>query len=318
MDPSGPDQAAFHEGFADVIALLSVFSQVELVAELLRRGSKKARRQGYIADSDVTAEALRDSALFGLAEQMGDEMQAVRGEALRRSAKLTPDPKVLDNPEFLEPHRRGEILVAAVMNGFINAWTKRLEATGAGPAVARRAAGRGGRRGHRDALATMWIRALDYMPPVHVEFGDALSAAITADLEVRPDDCRCELRRHKLASFESYGILPTSNRPDAPGVWERPSGDLRYDRVRFESMRTDKDEVFRFVWENTGRTRVARRAVYRGPVRAAMRADRHRRLHAARDGGRVLPGRPADARRASTREDRALPRSTCRAAARAQ
>src|SRR2546425_10305313 len=39
--PSSPDQAAFHEGFADVIALLSVFSQLELVQELLRRGRTK-------------------------------------------------------------------------------------------------------------------------------------------------------------------------------------------------------------------------------------------------------------------------------------
>ena len=41
LDPSSPDQAAFHEGFADVIALLSVFAQQELVHELLRRGRNR-------------------------------------------------------------------------------------------------------------------------------------------------------------------------------------------------------------------------------------------------------------------------------------
>lgn len=248
LDPSGPDQAAFHEGFADVIALLSVFSQVELVEELLRRSSK-SRRKGYLSERDVQPEALRESALFGLAEQMGEEIQAVRGEALRRSARLEPSSKWLTNSEYLEAHRRGEIFVAAIMNGFIRAWTARIslhkakdERLHALRVVAEQGADIAA------ALVTMWIRSLDYMPPVHIEFGDALSAAITADSEVRPDDSRFGLREHMLASFAAYGIKPASKQSD--GMWDPAPGGLDYNRVRFESMRSDPDEVFRFLWEN--------------------------------------------------------------------
>jgi len=248
LDPSGADQAAFHEGFADVIALLSVFSQVELVEELLHRGAGPGP---YIADKEVRAEALRESALFGLAEQMGEEMHAVRGEALRRSAKIPPGGKWIEDPEYQEPHLRGEILVAAVMNAFIETWTERVQGSkvpGQAQHVVKHVAEEG--CDIAAALATVWIRALDYMPPVHITFGDALSAAITADLEVRPDDSRFKLRSHLLDSFASYGIKPSSTRSDAPGAWEFCTGKLNYGRVRFESMRSDKDEVFRFIWEN--------------------------------------------------------------------
>lgn len=248
LDPSGPDQAAFHEGFADVIALLSVFSQTELVEELLKRGRG---RGPYIDDKDVDADGLRGTALFGLAEQMGEEMHAVRGDALRRSARLPPGRNWLDDPEYGEPHRRGEILVAAVMNAFIEAWTRRLQAArapGQTQHVIRRVAEEG--CDVAAALATVWIRALDYMPPVHITFGDALSAAITADLEVRPDDGRFGLRTHLLQTFAAYGIEPASTRPDAPGAWQFCGGRLSYERVRFESLRSDKDEVFRFMWDN--------------------------------------------------------------------
>jgi hypothetical protein len=117
LDPSSPDQAAFHEGFADVIALLSVFAQPELVEELLRRGRQQTRNvpADMIHVSDVTVEALKESALFGLAEQMGEEMENVRGSALRNSARLPLDPALRKTSEYREPHRRGELLVAAVL-----------------------------------------------------------------------------------------------------------------------------------------------------------------------------------------------------------
>jgi len=252
LDPSSPDQAAFHEGLADVIALLSVFSQPEVTLQLLRSSRRPdTTSPALIAKKDVSTRALRESALFGLAEQMGQEIQGARGNALRHSASLPPKPTVLGEPEFQEPHRRGEILVAAVMNGFIDAWAARIDGSGV-PAQRHYPIARVAEEGAdlADALATMWIRALDYMPPVHLQFPDALSAALTADLEVRPDDSRFSLRKHIVDAFRSYGIRPASSSGDSVGAWERGPGELRYDRVRFESMRNDKDEVFRFLWEN--------------------------------------------------------------------
>src|SRR5262249_20181734 len=160
---------AFHEGFADVVALLSVFAQPELVIELLRMPATKQRPRGYLRDEDVTAERLRETALFGLAEEMGEEIQAVRGEALRRSAGILPGRARVQDPEFPEPHRRGEIFVAAVMNAFLEAWTARLRAAKT-PGQRLHAIGRVAEEGSdiAAALGTMWIRGLDYMPPVHL------------------------------------------------------------------------------------------------------------------------------------------------------
>ena len=143
----------------------------------------------------------------------------------------------------------------------------------------------------------MWIRALDYMPPVHLEFGDTLSAALTADLEVRPDDKRLKLRDHLLEIVQGL-----RHRAGVDSERRRPgSGDPRrrvfdYDRVRFESMQRDKDEVFRFIWDNRDKLRAPRRARTRGAVGPPVRPHRRGRLHAARDGGRVLPGGASDRR----------------------
>jgi len=250
--PSNPDQAAFHEGFADVIALLSVFSLPEVVTHLLTPARHARNGATTIARRHIEHEALQTSALFGLADQMGQELDGLRGNALRRSTELGANPKILDDPEFGEPHRRGEVFVAAVMQAFIAAWSARIKDMGlegqrAFPLASVVEEG----ADVADAMATLWIRALDYMPPVHLTFQDALTAALTSDTQVRPDDQRFKLRHHLKTHFAAFGIVPVKAKNGSPAdCWTAAPKDLRYHRVRFESMRNDKDEVFRFLWEN--------------------------------------------------------------------
>lgn len=250
--PSNPDQAAFHEGFADVIALLSVFALPEVVGHLLAPPQGKRSGARTIARKQIEPGALQQSALFGLADQMGKELDELRGGALRRSAELKANPNILDDPEFSEAHRRGEVFVAAVMKAFIGAWSKRIKETGVeGQEVFPLASVVEEGADIADALATLWIRALDYMPPVHLTFQDALTAALTSDTQVRPDDERFKLRYYLKEQFAEYGIKPVAARKGEPAdCWAPAPQNLRYGRVRFESMRSDKDEIFRFLWEN--------------------------------------------------------------------
>jgi hypothetical protein len=251
--PSSPDQAAFHEGFADVVALLSVFSLPEVVEVLLDLG-KSGASKGTVAKNSLTAEKLRENALLKMGEQMGDELLGVRGDALRRSADLKPSPDYyLDTDgEFLEPHRRGEIFVAAMMNSFLEVWCRHLQTLGT---VSRGELDRGRvvQEGAdaADRLLRMSIRALDYAPPTDLLFGDFLSALLTADFEAVPDDSRYNFRQVLRNNFTNYGIRPASSRSvdGESGIWDPPP-DLIYDRTHFESMRRDPDEVFRFIWEN--------------------------------------------------------------------
>jgi hypothetical protein len=100
-------------------------------------------------------------------------------------------------------------------------------------------------------LLTMSIRALDYTPPVDLQFCDFLSALLTADRELTPDDSKYHYRQKLVESFADYGMHPASKgEKDEPGVWEPPKANLNYDRVHFEPMQRDPDEVFRFIWEN--------------------------------------------------------------------
>lgn len=245
-DPSSPEQAGFHEGFADVVALLSVFSLRDIVRVLLDRNDPGGKK---IAKSKLTAKALRSSALLGLAEQMGHELLGIRGQALRTSAELPPSPTYIKSLEFSEPHRRGELFVAAMMNAFVNVWVSRLQGLGEiakGYLDRERVVEEGAEAA--DHLLTMSIRALDYTPPVDLEFCDYLSAFLTADTILVPDDTKYRYRDTIIASFAAYGIKPTSKEPG--GVWEPPHGEFVYDRTHFVSMQRDPDEVFRFIWEN--------------------------------------------------------------------
>jgi hypothetical protein len=75
-----------------------------------------------VAVRALTVESLRASMIFGLAHEVGDEVGSVRGQPLRRSLELRPSPDYLDLEEYKEPHRRGEILVVAMLTAFIDIW----------------------------------------------------------------------------------------------------------------------------------------------------------------------------------------------------
>jgi hypothetical protein len=264
MDPSSADQAAFHEGFADVVALLSVFALpgvVERIVDLGESGDKeKADPPRRIAVGRLTGDRLFRGVLR-LGEQMGEEIQGVRGAALRSSGEIPPSPKwYRDDPTFEEPHRRGEILVAAVLHAFVGAWRHRLEALGD------EATRRNGRTLDRErvveegaeiagTLLTTAIRALDYAPTNNVTFGDYLSAVLTGDREVRPDDKKYQLRRRLREAFASFGIRPAA-RGGVEGAWPLAPPSLDYRGVHLASLQRDPDEVFRFLWDNRDRGRL--------------------------------------------------------------
>lgn len=257
-DPSSSDQAAFHEGFADVVALLSVFQLPEIVSELLAvvghgHGRRVPRR--LLGDKRFVSQVL-----FGMAKEMGGALH-LPGRVLRSSYAIAPSRGAYKSPEFGEPHRRGELLVTAMLHAFVRVWQARLEPLGVGghgPLDRERVVEEGANAAQH--LLGIAIRGLDYTPPVHLTFGDFLSAILTADQEIQPDDSRFQYRRKLLASFAEWGIDPSAKAPSrsraeraprTPGLWCPVDGrDLSYHGVHQEAMRRDPDEVFRFLWEN--------------------------------------------------------------------
>jgi hypothetical protein len=247
LEPSSPDQAAFHEGFADIVALLSMFSLPDLVGKLLDRNSGGSR---LISKRHLTRDALKKSVLLGLAEEMGLGLSKGRQTALRRSVNLRPGRPYMSMPRYSEEHDRGELLVAAMMNAFLEVWTARIRKIGSvsDGKKDRSLIVEGGARvaGH---LLTMAIRAIDYCPPTDITFADYLSALLTVDREVVPDDTMYDYRGALLQHFKNFDIKHAAG-ADSDGTWKRFDKELVYGRIHFDSMLRDKEEVFRFIWEN--------------------------------------------------------------------
>jgi hypothetical protein len=252
-DASSPQQSGFHEGFADIVALLSLLSARSIVERVVDLGLHP-KGKATISRASVTTTALRKSGLFGLAMEMGSELAGIHGHALRRSIALPPRKDYLTSGDWDEPHSCGEILVAAVLNAYLTIWVARLRALGDDTKLDRtRAAEEGAELA--DHLLHACIRAIDYCPPTDIEFGDFASALLTVDDELNPIDTKYNLRAHLHKSFAGYGINPTSKgEPDRqPGSWNPPPNeqpDLVYDRTHFDNLKSEPDELFRFVWEN--------------------------------------------------------------------
>jgi hypothetical protein len=277
MDPSSPQQAGFHEGFADIIALLSMLSAESVVAKVVDLGMP--RRDGdSLRRAAVTPERLRRSGLFGLAQEMGAELAGIHGQALRRSISLEPRADYLTSGEYAEPHDCGEVLVAAVLNAYLDVWVNRLQAIGNQTTLDRKRAAEEGAE-IADRLLTMCIRAIDYCPPTDLQFRDFASAILTADWELNPRDEKYSIRTSLLKSLRAYGIDPSSpgSKGRQEGSWDPPPEGTRFrsDRTHFDSMKTDPQELFLFLWENRAAFKLNEEAHTRVlSVRPAVRTGR--------------------------------------------
>lgn len=248
FQPSSPDQGGFHEGFADIVALLSVFRSEEVIEELIR---PLGGRNGLVDLAALSKEALWDNSLFKLAEEMGQAIDGMPSEALRHSVKIKPNKDHYGSARFEEEHDCGELLVAVVLRAFVKMWHSRLqELRRAGmestslPLIAKE----GGRAAKH--LLRILIRAIDYLPPVNLLYPDYLSAILTADLQLYPDEDNYDYRRLLVDTFASYGIHPAS-RVRQDGVWDPPeAAEFTLIGTHFERMQRDPAEVFRFIWEN--------------------------------------------------------------------
>lgn len=247
--PSSTDQAAFHEGFSDIVALLSVFRSEEIVQRGLAPIMRRDRR---IEFAKLTEKELARTSLARLAEQMGVAMEGVPSAALRASLDIEPDRGHYKSSRFAEEHDRGELLVAVVIRAFLRTWVRRLEplrethVTGINVAVVAEEGAAAARQ-----LLRVCIRALDYLPPVDLTFRDYLSALLTADLQLNPDGDRYRYRATLKETFAAYGIDP-ANEGREDGAWNPPMCETGFSMtgVHFERMQRDPTEVFRFIWEN--------------------------------------------------------------------
>lgn len=210
-EPSNPDVLAFHEAFADIVALFQHFSLPEVLRHQI------AATRGDLAGQSQLGE---------LAQEFG---QAIGNRGALRSAIGTVDEKTgkwkrleghpSDYQKSSEPHARGAILVAAVFDAFLSIYKTRVadlfriatEGTGVLPegSLHPDLVGRLSEEAAQSArqVLEMCIRALDYCPPVDITFGDYLRALVTADFENNPVDE--EHRRVAfIEAFRRRGIVP--------------------------------------------------------------------------------------------------------------
>lgn len=235
MQATGPDVLAFHEGFADLVAIFQHFSYEQVVHAALGRARGKPQ--------DATS-------FTGLAQQFGQTV----GEGLALRTAIDDDPKKPKRYDpVLEEHDLGSVLVSAVFDAFLTVFHRktaryfRLATGGTGvlppgelPAELQTILAR-----EASQLAAQFqaicIRAIDYCPPVDIEFGEFLRAVITADHELVPDD-KWAYREAWVDAFRGRAIYPRdidSLSEDAL-LWRAPTKtvapikDLTFAELKFE------------------------------------------------------------------------------------
>ena len=212
-EATSADSLAFHEAFADIVALFSHFTLTEAVYAHIQDGGGLDRV----------------SLLSGLAQQFAAGTSG--HTSLRQYVGSEPDPNRL--AQTTECHDRGAILVAAVFDAFLTIFGKRTEDMlrigGVKRGENKRLDADLTARLTREAAKTadhvlrMCMRALDYMPPVDVRFSEFLRGIITADNDLVPIDTY----NYRIAFAEAFrrrGIMVEDCLSMSPDnlLWESP------------------------------------------------------------------------------------------------
>jgi hypothetical protein len=228
IEPTNVDVCALHEAFADIVALFQHFTYPDVLSHQI------AKTRGHLEEQNLLGELA-----FQFGQAIG-QYGALRSALGRYDQKTNmwipekPDPKKLYTTH--EPHGRGAILVAAIFDAFLTIYKKRIAdllriasgGTGVLPLgelnsdlVDRMAQEAAKTAGH---ILHICIRALDYCPPVDVDFGDYLRALITADADLVSDD-RYNYRLAVIEAFRQRGIFPRDvrNLSEESLMWLRPN-----------------------------------------------------------------------------------------------
>lgn len=239
--PTNPDVLAFHEAFADIVALLSRFQMQDIVANQIAstRGDldsvnifgQLGREFGIgtgqfqalrtylgrnmeefspVARRDPLSRYASDEEVAKAVEELSSQKAYNRRMVWQRTI---PDPRLLKETED-DPHSRCVVLVNAVYK----ALTSIYETRAANLLKLARTFGTDGdlpqplvellsgelTKSARQVL-NMCIRAVDYLPPVDITFGDYLRAILTADFDLNRDD-KLHYRVAFVEAFREWGI----------------------------------------------------------------------------------------------------------------
>ncbi len=211
MEQTHPDVGAFHEAFSDIVALFQHFTFPEALKNQISKSRGKFDAENLLGQLAVE---------FGIASGGYGALRDAIGTIDEESRVWSPTkPDVDAYSNVFEPHDRGSILVAAVFDAYISIYNHRTadlirigtNGTGILPQgslnvdLVNRLADEAAKTASH--VLSMCIRALDYCPPVDINYGDYLRALITADVELVADDSR-SYRIAFINAFRKWGIYP--------------------------------------------------------------------------------------------------------------
>jgi hypothetical protein len=228
-EPVNPDVLAFHEAFADIVALFQHFSYPGILRDQI------GRARGNLASENLLGQLAQQ---FGKSSGRSTALRDAIGGIDEKTNTWKPHaPDVSQIDRVTEPHDRGAILVAAVFGAFLKVYRARTadlyriasEGTGvlrAGdipPDLIGRLADEAARSAQY--VLQMCIRAIDYCPPVGITFGDYLRAVVTADYDLNPDDT-FGYRLAFVDAFRQWGLHPQGMRSMSVEALLWPTGPI--------------------------------------------------------------------------------------------